>query len=159
MPAPYAEYVGDSDPVDLLRTSLAKYRILVCRIEPDTWVRPWAPGKWTLGEIMLHVTQWEMILGLRVRCALAMRPFTVQAMNQDPFMAVESKAVDGPTAAAAFEGVRGMNLALASSLSPDDRRVVAHHPERGKIDVNDLLVTLAGHSVHHLKQMQQTVGA
>jgi hypothetical protein len=159
MPTPYAEYVGDSDPVDLLRTSLAEYQILVRRIEPDTWVRPWAPGKWTLGEIMLHVTQWEMILGLRVRCALAMRPFTVQAMNQDPFMAVESKAVDGPTAAAAFEGVRGMNLALASSLSPDDRRVVAHHPERGKIDVNDLLVTLAGHSVHHLKQMQQTVGA
>jgi hypothetical protein len=158
MPTPYAEYVGDGDAVDVLRTSLAEYRTLVPRIPPDTWVRRWAPGKWTLGEIMLHVTQWEMILGLRVRCALAMRPFTVQPMNQDPFMAVESKAVDGPTAAAAFEGVRGMNLALALSLSPDDRRVIAHHPERGKIDVNDLLVTLAGHSVHHLKQMQQTVG-
>ena len=158
MPTPYAEYVGDGDAVDLLRTSLAEYRTLVPRIPPATWARPWAPGKWTLGEIMLHVTQWEMILGIRVRCALAMRPYTLQPMEQDPFMALESKAVDGPTAAAAFEGVRGMNLALASSLSLDDRRVVAHHPERGKIDVNDLLVTLAGHSVHHLKQLQQAVG-
>jgi len=158
MPTPYQEYVGDRDPVDVMRASLADYRTLVPRIEPGLWARPWAPGKWTVAEVMVHVTQWEMILGLRVRCALAMRPFTVQPMDQDPFMAVESKVVDGPTAAAAFDGVRGMNLALASSLSADDRRVVAHHPERGKIDVNDLLVTLAGHSVHHLKQLQQTVG-
>jgi hypothetical protein len=158
MPTPYEEYVGDRDPIDVLRTSLADYRTLVPRIQPGLWVRPWSPGKWTVAEVLLHVTQWEMILGIRVRCALAMRPFTVQPMDQDPFMALEAKAVDGPTAAAAFDGVRGMNLALASSLSSDDRGVVAHHPERGKIDVNDLLVTLAGHSVHHLKQLQQAVG-
>jgi hypothetical protein len=158
MASPYAEHVGDRDPVDVLRTSLDEYRAVVPRISTNAWPRPWAPGKWTLAQIMLHVTQWEMILGIRVRCALAMPPYTVQPMSQDPFMAVESKAVDGQTAAAAFDGLRRLNLALASSLSADDRRVVAHHPERGKIDVNDLLVTLAGHSVHHLRQLQQAVG-
>jgi DinB superfamily len=158
MPSPYAEHVGHRDPVDVLRSSLDDYRALVPRIGPGAWARPWAPGKWTVAEIMLHVTQWELIFGVRVRCALAMPPFTLQAMSQDPLLAVESRAVDGPTAAAAFDGVRRLNLALASSLSPDDRRIVAHHPERGAIDVNDLLITLAGHGVHHLKQLQQTIG-
>jgi hypothetical protein len=62
--------------------------------------------------------------------------------------------VDGPTAFAAFEGVRRMNLALAASLSPAQRATIVMHPERGEIDVNDLLVTLAGHGVHHLKQLE-----
>jgi hypothetical protein len=29
------------------------------------------------------------------------------------------------------------------------------HATRGTIDVNDLLTTLAGHAIHHLKQLQQ----
>jgi hypothetical protein len=157
MATPYAEHVGDWDPVDVLRTSLDDYRALVPRIAREAWTRPWAPGKWTLAEVVLHVTQWEMILGIRLRCGLALPNFTIQPMDQDPFMDVESRAVDGPAAAAAFLGIRAMNLALATSLTPEQRRTVVHHPERGQIDVNDLLVTLAGHAVHHLKQLQQAL--
>ena len=72
-------------------------------------------------------------------------------------MDAESKAVDGPMAATAFDAVRRMNLAFAESLSADARRRPVTHPERGQIDVNDLLVTLAGHAVHHLKQLQQAL--
>ena len=152
MPTPYAEHVGDRDPVDVLRTSLAEYRTVTSRLTPIQWTQPWQAGKWTFAQIMLHVTQWEMILGLRVRCGVAMPTFTVQPMHQDPFVEIEEKAVDGPTAAAGFLAVRAMNLALASSLTPAQRATPVIHPERGPIDVNDLLMTLAGHGVHHLKQ-------
>lgn len=43
----------------------------------------------------------------------------------------EADAVDGPTAFAAFEGMRRMNLALARSLSPADRAWTLTHPDRG----------------------------
>lgn len=158
MAAPYSEHVGSQDPVVALRTSLAEYRALLPRIPAGRWSTPWAPGKWTLAQLMLHVTQWEMIFGLRVRCALSVPDYHIQPMDQDPFVDLESKAVDGPTAGAAFEAVRAMNLALAASLTPTERAITAQHPTRGLIDVNDLLFTLAGHPIHHFKQMRQAVG-
>jgi len=60
----------------------------------------------------------------------------------------------GPTAFAAFDGMRRANIAFASALSPEQRRKKVRHPERGEIDVEDVLVTLAGHGVHHLKQLK-----
>jgi hypothetical protein len=156
-PTPYAQYVGDRDAVDVLRTSFDEYRALIPRIARTDWARPWAPGKWTIAQLILHVTQWEMIFGYRLRCGVSVPNFVVQPLDQDPFMDAESKAVDGPMAAATFEAVRRMNLAFAESLSPDARHRHVTHPERGQIDVNDLLVTLAGHAVHHLKQLQQVL--
>jgi hypothetical protein len=100
------------------------------------------------------VTQWEMILGVRLRCGLAVPDYAVQPVDQDDLMRAEGLAVDGPTALGAFQAVRRMNIALASALSPEQRRTPIRHPERGQIDVEDVLVTLAGHGVHHLKQLQ-----
>jgi hypothetical protein len=154
MPTPYGEHLEGRDPVEALRTSLSDYRTLFSRLTPDQWSRPWSPGKWTVGQVVLHVAQWEMIFGVRVRCGLTIPNFTVQPMNQDPFVDLESKAVDGPTAAAALLAMRQMNLALAASLTAAERAIVVNHPERGPIDVNDMLVTLAGHGLHHLKQLQ-----
>jgi hypothetical protein len=158
MPTPYAQHVGDEDPVSVLRTSLDEFRALIPKITPALWRQPWAPGKWTVAEVMLHVVQWEMILSIRVRCGVAIPNFTVQPMEQDPFIDLEKHAVDGPTAAATFLALRQMNLALAASLTPEQRTTAVNHPERGRIDVNDMLTTLAGHPVHHLRQLQGLVG-
>src|SRR5260221_12114229 len=154
MPTPYAEYVAGRDPVDVLKTSLDDYRTINSRTAAALWNQPWAPGKWTLQQILVHVTQWEMIFGVRCRCGVTMPNYTVQPLDQDDLMRVEAAVVDGPTAFAAFEAVRRMNLALASSLSSVQRAQPVQHPERGRIDANDLLVTMAGHAVHHLKQLQ-----
>jgi hypothetical protein len=157
MPTPYAQYVGDADPVTVMRTSLDEFRTLIPKIPPTLWTQPWAPGKWTVAEVMLHIAQWEMIFALRVRCGLSIPDFSIQPMNQDPFIEIEKNAVDGPTAADAFLAVRQMNLALAESLTPEQRKIAVNHPERGRIDVNDMLLTLAGHPVHHLRQLQTLV--
>ena len=152
MPTPYADQVGDRDPVDVLGSSLSDYQQLTNRLTPAQWATPWAPGKWTAHQIVVHITQWEMIFGVRLRCGLSVPGYTVQPLDQDPFM-FEAAAVDGPTAFRAFEGLRRMNLALARSLSPADRARPVQHSERGTIDIESLLLTLAGHPVHHYKQI------
>ena len=159
MPAPYAEHLDGADPVDVLKSSLEDYRVVSTRLTPEVWRRPWAPGKCTVQQIVLHVAQWEMIFAVRIRCALAVPDYTVQTMDQDHLLVAEEQAVDGPTALAAFEALRKMNMALAVSLSPPQRQTLCRHPERGLIAVEDLLVTLAGHPVHHLKQIRECLGA
>ena len=152
MPAPYAAYVGSRDPIDVLGESLEAFRSLEARLSPATWDRPVAPGKWTARQVVVHVAQFEMILGNRVRCGVGVPDYVVQPVEQDLLIA-EAEAVDGPTALQALIAVRIMNLAFASSLTPSQRRRIVQHPERGAIDVEDILVTLAGHGVHHLKQV------
>ena len=152
-PPPYAEHIGDQDPVAVLRTSLDDYHARIPRLSAADWRRPWRPGKWTVAQIIVHVTQWEMIMGLRVRCGVAAPDFTLQPLDQDELMRVEGEVVSGPAAYDAFDAVRRMNIAFAESLSPEQRRQRVMHPERGPIDVEQLLVTLAGHGVHHFKQI------
>jgi uncharacterized damage-inducible protein DinB len=156
MATPYAEYVGDRDPVDVLRESFAAYQALGHRLTPDAWDRPIAPGKWTVRQVLVHVVQWEMIFGLRLRFALASADYVIQPFEQDLLMH-EAAVVEGATALSAFDAVRRMTLDFAASLTPAQRHQQTKHAERGPIEVEDILVTLAGHGVHHLKQLQQVI--
>jgi hypothetical protein len=158
MAAPYADQLEGADPVDVMRSSLESYRAVAPRLTAAIWDRQWAPGKWTVQETMLHVAQWEMIFGVRVRCALGVPDFMVQPLEQDHLMAAEAQAVDGPTALAAFIALRAMNINLASSLSAAQRQTPCRHPERGVIAVEDLIITLAGHPVHHFRQIRECLG-
>lgn len=154
MATPYAEYVEGREPLDILKDTLQKYRDVFARTSPAQWHAPWAPGKWTRHQVLVHVVQWELIFSTRVRMALAIPGYIVQPMDQDPLLAFEAPVVDVATAAAAFEATRAMNIALVGGLSDEVRARRITHPERGDIDINDLIVTMTGHPVHHLAQLQ-----
>ena len=153
MPTPYASYVESRDPVEMLGVSLDEYRIVAARLTPALWTRPIAPGKWTVHQVIVHVAQWELIWAARLRSALAQPGYVVQPIEQDDIM-FEADAVDGPTALATFDAVRQMNLALAASLAAATRQREVRHPTFGMIRVEDMLVTMAGHGIHHLRQLQ-----
>jgi len=153
-PTPYAEHVAGHDSLTVLRSSLDRYRAVFARLSPEAWQTPWAPGKWTRHQVLVHVTQWELIFSTRVRMALAIPNYTVQTMEQDPLLEIEAPVVDVATATAAFDAVRAMNIALVGGLSHEQRAHTIDHPERGRIDIEDLIVTLAGHAVHHLSQIE-----
>ena len=108
-------------------------------------------------QVMVHVAQWEMILGYRVTCGLASPGFTIQMADQDALMR-HTNGVDGATAFAAFEGSRRLNISMAQSLSDADRATPVVHPEYGPMTVNDLIVQMAGHGIHHLRQIREALG-
>ena len=154
MSTPYKEHVGDRNPVDVLRDSQAEYQTILSKFSSAQWAMPWQPGKWTAQQIMVHVMQWEMIMGVRLRLAVGTPDYMVQPADQDHLMGTEDRAIDGPTAFATFDAVRRANLLFAAALSGIQRSKKVKHPERGVIDVEDILTTIAGHGVHHLKQFQ-----
>lgn len=155
MSTPYAGYVEGREPLEILKDSHQKYRDVFARTSPAQWHAPWAPGKWTRHQVLVHVVQWELIFSTRVRMALAIPDYVVQPMDQDPLLEFEAPVVDVATAAAAFEAVRAMNIALVGGLPADVRARKITHPERGTIDIDDLIVTMTGHPVHHLAQIQK----
>lgn len=156
MPVPYSQYVGDQNPLDLLNSTLEEYRDAAALLSSASWNQPWAPNKWTLREIMVHVAQWEIIFGYRLACGVTTPGFAIQPADQDKLM-TRTAQIDGPTAFAAFEGARRMNIGLIQGFTTADRDVTIMHPEYGALTPNDLITQMAGHGIHHLKQIRATL--
>ena len=57
----------------------------------------------------------------------------------------------------AFDGVRRLNIGIIQPLSASDRAIEVVHPEYGILTVNDLVVQMAGHGIHHLKQIREAL--
>ena len=60
----------------------------------------------------------------------------------------------GAAALDAFKSLVAMNRALFASLSPADRATPFSHPEYGALTVDWVIHQMAGHQIHHLKQLE-----
>jgi hypothetical protein len=153
---PYGKALGDREPLDALEFSTRDYRDLISGAGPGIFARPLAPGKWTLGQLMVHLAHTELAFGMRFRMALTIPNYIVQPFDQDAWLAREPE-MDGAEALAAWMAIRQMNLGLFRSFTGEDRQRRFHHPERGDLTVWDYVETLAGHDLHHLAQVRAVV--
>jgi hypothetical protein len=151
---PYSADLDNREPLSAMRDSVARIRAIVGGWRPDQFSRSYAPGKWDAGQILTHLAQSEIALGFRARMALTTPGYAAQSFDQDTWMARES-ATSGHDALDAFVGVAAMNIALFASLSESDRAITMSHPEYGVLTVDWILHQMAGHQIHHLKQLEQ----
>ncbi len=150
---PYSTDLGDREPLAALRDTAERIRTLTRDWTPAQFERTYARGKWTARQILTHLAQTEVALGNRARMALATPNYVAQAFDQDRWMARES-AFSGREAAEALVAMSAMNRALFASLSPAERATPFSHPEYGALTVDWLIHQMAGHLIHHLKQLE-----
>jgi len=140
-----------------MRDTVARIRAVAGEWRPDQFGRTYAPGKWDARQILIHLAQSEIALGYRARMSLTTPAYTAQPFDQDVWMAIEaggSSALNGPGALDAFLGTAAMNIALFASLSETDRAITLSHPEYGSLTVDWIIHQIAGHQIHHLKQLE-----
>ena len=168
--APITPYTADLDnrePVRAMRDSAARIRAIVGDWRPDQFDRSYAAGKWDARQILTHLAQSEIALGYRARMALTTPGYVSQSFDQDRWMAIEaggSGGSEGPDrlsghdALDAFLGTAAMNIALFASLSEADRATSFSHPEYGSLTIAWIIHQMAGHQIHHLRQLEQIAG-
>jgi hypothetical protein len=149
----YSKDLGDREPLAAIRDSLERLPALTSRWTPLDFERPYAPGKWTARQVVVHLAQTELALGVRARMALATASYSAQNFDQDAWLARET-GLSGKDGVAVFAAIARMNLTLFESLSAADRETAMSHPEYGSITVDWIIYTLAGHQIHHLKQLE-----
>jgi hypothetical protein len=152
-PNPYGADLGDREPLDALGDTPNRIRDVVKDWPRERFERSYAPGKWTARQVLIHLAQTELALTTRARFALSQDGYTAQAFSQDDWMAIDGEA-DARAALDAYTSLRQMNLALWRSLTPDQRGREFAHPEYGTLTVWWIACQLAGHDIHHLKQLQ-----
>ena len=157
IPNPYADDLAGSDPLEALADTPGRIRALTGGWTPQQYERTYAPGKWTARQILIHLAQTEMALGARARMALCTSPYTSQPFDQNAWM-LRDAATGGADALNALVAMSVMNRALFASLSAADRETPFTHPEYGSISVDWLIHQMAGHQIHHLRQLEQIAG-
>jgi hypothetical protein len=153
MPNPYALHLGGLDPIEVMKSTIARYRAVV-EAKGEAWMEsPIAPGKWSPKQILCHLADCELAFGFRLRQALAETHHIIQPFDQDLWSRPYA-GLSGQEALEAFAAIRAWNLALARTFTTEDLATPVTHPERGAMTLLVILETMAGHDLNHLKQLE-----
>jgi hypothetical protein len=152
MTTPYSSHLEDREPLPVMSDSIARFERFASWTDAQ-FGRPWAPGKWTARQILIHLAETEIALGSRARFALTTPDYTAQPFDQAKWIETDD-GLSGQEAVRALTTLMRMNHKMYSRLSDVQREITIAHPEYGAISVDWILHQQAGHHVHHLKQLE-----
>ena len=115
-----------------------------------------APDKWSVGEIVAHLADAELIVAWRLRSILAAPGTPIQAYDQDALAAARNYGKHDPKKSLEhFRAVRDANLAFYKALSPEQWKHHGMHAERGEETLERIAQMMAGHDINHLQQIER----
>jgi len=153
-PNPYAGPLGGRDPIEALGDTPGRIKTLVYGWTDDRFERSYAEGKWSARQILIHLAQTELALPTRARYALSQDGYAAQSFSQDDWMPLDS-GMSARTALNAYLALREMNLGMWRALSTEQRERAFTHPEYGSLNVGWIAAQMAGHDIHHYRQLER----
>jgi hypothetical protein len=162
-PAEIATYIdallallGDRDPLAVLRQTPDALRRFLDTIPPVIVMVPEAPGKWSIGEVVQHLADSELVGGFRLRMVIAHDRPALAGYDQDRWAErLRYRDEDVHDAFEQFSALRRANLRLWERLGPADLDRVGIHAERGEESLDRLRRLQAGHDLLHLRQLER----
>ena len=152
-PNPYASALGTRDPLEALAHTPERIRAAVENWTDAQFERSYAAGKWSARLILVHLAQTELALTTRARFALSQSGYAAQSFSQDDWMPIDQSA-DARTALDAYTSLRRLNLSMWRGLTAEQRDRAFSHPEYGDLTVWWIANQMAGHDIHHLRQIE-----
>jgi hypothetical protein len=114
-----------------------------------------APGKWNIRQILRHVADTEIVVGMRMRQIIAEDKPTLAPFDQDAWAEKlgyeKAGALDS---LAKFRSNREDTAALLESLPAEAFERVSFHPERGTKSLLEWVRLFSGHVEKHAEQIR-----
>jgi DinB superfamily len=118
-----------------------------------------APDKWSVGQILAHLADAEIVTGFRMRLILGAPGTPIAAFDQDAWATSgHYDKRDARKALEQFRVLRETNLALLKSLTPEQWKNYGMHAERGQETIEHIVKLMAGHDLNHTQQIEQALG-
>ena len=144
-----------TDPLEALRAQPQEIHTLLAHLTEAQAEKAYAPGKWTLKEMLLHQIDSERIFAYRALRFARADSQDLPGFDQDSY-AAHSGANARPLASllAEYDATRAATLALFGSFTTEqlDRRGSANG---GPATVRALLYIVPGHERHHLNIIRE----
>ncbi|MDE3108318.1 MAG: DinB family protein [Acidobacteriota bacterium] len=153
-------FLAERDPVKLQAAAPATLAKLLKRVSPAKARKRPAPDKWSISEIVAHLADTEFAMGWRVRMVLGQPGEPIQPFDQDAWAAaMRYEKRDARKSFEQYRSLREANVALFKSLTPEDWKKSAIHPERGEQTVRVIVEMTAGHDLNHFSQIERILAA
>jgi hypothetical protein len=150
---PYASFLGDRDALEVITGTPTRLESLANLLGPERIEYSPAPGKWSARGIVCHLADCEVAFAFRLRQTLAEDHHVIQPFDQDRW-ARNYAGYDVHAALAAFSALRNWNLELIHQAGPSAWAKPNTHPERGAGSFGEIVETMAGHDLNHIKQIE-----
>lgn len=154
----YAGYVAKVPPGDVrafLRAQREDLTGLLSGLPRERWDHRYAPGKWTLREVVGHILDGEWVFASRTMHFARGNPGPLPSMDQDAFLAHGNYGAR-PLSSLVRElaDLRSAGLAQYDAFDAGafERRGVASGHE---ITVRALLYVIGGHVQHHMDVLRE----
>ena len=148
-------YLGDRDPLKVQAATAKKLAQLIKRVPRRKLMRRPAPGKWSIGEIVAHLADDELVGAYRIRKILEEPGTAIQSFDQTKWAATGKYAQSDPAQSLAlFRTLREANLALLKSLEKKQWNQHGVHAQRGVESIAAITKHFACHDLNHLKQIE-----
>ena len=161
-PSEYEEYyqiytsrVPDGDVLDILESQVGDTLHALAGVEPERETFRYEPGKWSIREVVGHLTDTERVFAYRALSFARASPDPLPPMEQGDWAAV-SNAHDRPLAhlAAEFGALRMANVRMFRGF--DDETWLRRGTASGfDFTVRSFPWILAGHEIHHVRVLEE----
>lgn len=148
--------LGDRDPLVVMRAMPAALANAVAGVPADRLAHPERPGKWSMLQVLQHLTDSELMGAYRFRLILTADRPEIVGYDQDQWVErLHPGDTDVAELLARFEALRRGNLRILEAASPADRQRYGLHSERGQESVDLMIRLYGGHDLVHLKQLDR----
>ena len=151
----YFEQVGDRNPVDLLRENADALINFLNSLPAQSWDYAYAPGKWTVKELLGHIIDSERVFQYRLLRFSRGDSTELPGFDQDVFVASgNALRRSHESLIREYRAVRESGLALLESLSPGE--LESKGTANGyEISAGWIPYFMAGHEMHHVQILRE----
>jgi hypothetical protein len=158
--APHAQaYVDLVEGEDAIQSLTDQIKKTIALLEPlsDDYASgfTYAPGKWTVKQIVGHLNDAERVLSYRALHLARRDPTPLASFEQDDYVAQSSaNSRSLRSLLDELKAVRQSSLALFRNL-PDEAWLFRGRVSDWNLTVRGILFTVAGHELHHYRILQK----
>jgi len=151
----YIDQVAGDNPVGVLRPQLTEALELFSHISEEQSLRRYAPGKWSMRQLLNHVTDTERAFAFRM--LWFSRGFETALPGYDQDIAAAGAEADGVSWTAHVEEFRTVRLSTISLYQnmPAEGWKRSGIANEKFITVGALAYIVPGHVTHHLKILRE----
>jgi len=153
--AGYVSLVTEDDVLSVIERQSSETQRLISSLDEQRAMHRYAEGKWSVKQVIGHVTDGERVFGYRAMCIARGETNSLPGFDENVYMKYANfDSWRLGDLAESYALVRRSNIVMFRNLDDEawDRRGVANN---NPVTVRALAFVIAGHERHHLNVLRE----